>query len=57
MKLEAIAFAEEIKQLQVIDALPIARHFFSAYPELLKQYFSLLECCKNYWRRRQSSDC
>jgi hypothetical protein len=51
--LEAALFGEEIKQLSVTDALPIARHFFSAYPDLLKQHFSWLERLRLDWRRRQ----
>src|SRR6185312_3364611 len=33
---EAEAFSEEIKKLGVLEVLPIARHFFTCYPNLSK---------------------
>lgn len=51
--LEAALFSQDVEQLSVTDALPIARHFFSAYPDLLKQHFSWMERLRLDWRRRQ----
>ncbi len=45
-------FCEEIKKLRVTEALPIAKHFFTCYPNLLKQKTSFLQLLRQYWRRR-----
>jgi hypothetical protein len=50
---EAEAFNEEIKKLRVTEALPIAKHFFSCYPDLLKQKIGFFQRLHQYWRRRQ----
>ena len=50
---EAEAFTTEIKKLRVTEALPIAKHFFTSYPDLLKQKISFLQRLHQYWRRRQ----
>jgi hypothetical protein len=47
---EAEAFCEEIKKLGVTEALPIAKHFFTCYPNLLKQRISFSERLHQYWR-------
>ena len=49
---EAEAFCEEIKKLRVTEALPIARHFFSCYPDLLKQRISFSQHIRQYWRKK-----
>jgi hypothetical protein len=50
---EAEEFADEIKKLRVTEALPIAKHFFSCYPDLLKQKIGFFQRLHQYWRRRQ----
>jgi hypothetical protein len=50
---EAEEFADEIKKLRVTEALPIAKHFFSCYPNLLKQKIGFLQRLHQYWRRKQ----
>ncbi|MDB5133740.1 MAG: hypothetical protein JWP37_343 [Mucilaginibacter sp.] len=50
---EAEEFGEEIKKLRVTEALPIAKHFFSCYPDLLKQRIGFFQRLHQYWRRRQ----
>ncbi|HZX57726.1 MAG TPA: hypothetical protein VFE54_03340 [Mucilaginibacter sp.] len=47
---EAEEFCEEIKKLRVTEALPIAKHFFSCYPNLLKQRISFSQRLRQYWR-------
>src|ERR1700744_1330053 len=50
---EAEEFADEIKKLRVTEALPIAKHFFTCYPNLLKQKIGFFQRLHQYWRRRQ----
>jgi hypothetical protein len=50
---EAEEFTEEIKKLRVTEAMPIAKHFFSCYPDLLKQKIGFFQRLHQYWRRRQ----
>ena len=50
---EAEEFGEEIKKLRVTEAMPIAKHFFSCYPDLLKQKIGFFQRLHQYWRRRQ----
>ncbi|MEO6850708.1 MAG: hypothetical protein ABI203_03380 [Mucilaginibacter sp.] len=50
---EAEEFCEEVKKLRVTEAMPIAKHFFSCYPDLLKQKLSFFQRVHLYWRRRQ----
>ncbi|HTD40694.1 MAG TPA: hypothetical protein VK671_08745 [Mucilaginibacter sp.] len=50
---EAEEFNEEIKKLRVTEALPIAKHFFSCYPDLLKQKIGFFQRLHQYWRRKQ----
>ncbi|HVS93986.1 MAG TPA: hypothetical protein VHE59_18250 [Mucilaginibacter sp.] len=52
---EAEAFCEEVKKLRVTEALPIARHFFTCYPNLLKQRTGFLQQLRLYWRKRRVS--
>lgn len=52
---EAEAFTAEIKKLRVTEALPIAKHFFTCYPNLLKQKISFFQHLQQYWRRKQVS--
>jgi len=50
---EGEEFNEEVKKLRVTEALPIAKHFFSCYPDLLKQKIGFFQRLHLYWRRRQ----
>jgi hypothetical protein len=50
---EAGAFTEEVRKLRVTEALPIAKHFFTCYPDLLKQKLGFFQRLHLYWRRRQ----
>jgi hypothetical protein len=50
---EAEEFIEEVKKLRVTEALPIAKHFFTCYPDLLKQKIGFFQRLHLYWRRRQ----
>ena len=50
---EAEEFSGEIKKLRVMEALPIAKHFFSCYPDLLKQRIGFFQRLHQYWRRKQ----
>lgn len=50
---EADEFTEEVKKLKVTEALPIAKHFFTCYPDLLKQKIGFFQRLHLYWRRRQ----
>ena len=52
---EAEEFTAEIKKLRVTEALPIAKHFFTCYPNLLKQKLSFLQRLHQYWRKKQVS--
>jgi len=52
---EAEEFTAEIKRLRVTEALPIAKHFFTCYPNLLKQKLSFLQRLHQYWRKKQVS--
>jgi hypothetical protein len=49
---EAEAFCDEIKKLRVTEALPIARHFFTCYPDLLKQRISFSQHIRQYWKKK-----
>src|SRR6202012_3702035 len=50
---EAEEFGEEVKKLRVTEALPIAKHFFTCYPDLLKQKIGFFQRLHLYWRRKQ----
>ncbi|MBS1525193.1 MAG: hypothetical protein JST19_06065 [Bacteroidetes bacterium] len=52
---EAEEFCEEVKKLRVTEALPIARHFFTCYPNLSRQRTGFLQTLRQYWRKRQVS--
>jgi hypothetical protein len=47
---KATEFCKEVKKLRVTEALPIARYFFSAYPDLLQQRTGFLNQLRHYWR-------
>ena len=52
---EAEEFTAEIKKLRVTEALPIAKHFFTCYPNLLKQKLGFLQRLHQYWRKKRVS--
>ena len=52
---EAEEFNQEIKKLRVTEAMPIAKHFFTCYPDLLKQKIGFFQRLHQYWRRKQVS--
>ena len=52
---EAEAFTAEIKKLRVTEALPISRHFFTCYPNLLRQKLSFWQHLHLFWIKRQVS--
>jgi len=50
---EAEAFCEEVKNLKVPEALPLARHFFTCYPSLSKPKTDFWQRLRRYWKRKQ----
>jgi len=52
---EAEAFTTEIKKLRVTEAMPIAKHFFTCYPNLSKQKTSFWQRLQQFWRKKQVS--
>lgn len=44
-------FKEEVLKLRLVDALPIARHFFLSYPDLFKPKISLFRRLRMSWKR------
>ncbi|MFD0765204.1 hypothetical protein ACFQZI_10110 [Mucilaginibacter lutimaris] len=51
----AAAFTETIKKLRVTEALPIAKHFFTSYPNLSKQRTGFWHLLQQLWRSVQAS--
>ena len=52
---EAEAFTTEIKKLRVTEALPIAKHFFSCYPNLSKQKINYWQRLQQFWKKKPAS--
>jgi len=52
---EAEEFTTEIKKLRVMEALPIAKHFFICYPNLSKQKISFWQRLRRLWKKRPAS--
>ena len=46
------AFCDVIKQLRVTEALPIAKHFFTVYPNLLKRKTSFWHRLLPFWKKK-----
>lgn len=46
------AFCNTIKQLRVTEALPIAKHFFTSYPNLSKPKTSFWHRLLPFWKKR-----
>ena len=51
---EAEAFCDEVKKLKVTEALPVARHFFTCYPNLLKKRTGFFHQLQLLWNKRQA---
>jgi hypothetical protein len=51
---EVEEFCGDIKKLRVTEALPVAKHFFTFYPNLLKQKTSFFHRIPQFWKRRQA---
>ena len=52
---EAEEFSGEIKKLRVMEALPVARHFFHCYPHLSKPKTGYLNRLLRSWKKRRES--
>jgi hypothetical protein len=52
---QAEAFTETIKKLGVLEALPIAKHFFMSYPNLSRPKTNYWLRPRQFWRRRRAS--
>jgi hypothetical protein len=52
---EAEGFNKEIKKMRVTEAMPIAKHFFSRYPDLSKQRTGCLDMFRQRWKKRRES--
>jgi hypothetical protein len=51
---QAEGFCDEIKKMRVTEAMPIAKHFFTCYPYLLKQKIGFSQQLRLYWKKRQA---
>jgi hypothetical protein len=51
---EAEAFAEHVKKLGVVEALPIAKHFFMSFPNLSRPKTSFWQRPRLFWRKRRA---
>jgi len=49
---EAEEFSSEIKKLRVTEALPIAKNFFTCYPNLLKPRINCIHRFSQFWKER-----
>ncbi|MGZ3874925.1 MAG: hypothetical protein ACXVJD_18535 [Mucilaginibacter sp.] len=49
---EAEEFTEEIKKLRVLEAMPVARHFFTCYPVLSKPRTGCFHRLRRRWNER-----
>jgi len=52
---EAEKFSVEIKKLRVMEALPIAKHFFRIYPVLSQPKTNCLERLRQRWKKKRES--
>ncbi len=52
---DAEEFNSEIKKLRVMEALPIAKHFFHSYPNLLKVKTGFLNRLRQRWKKKRES--
>jgi len=51
---EAEEFCNEIKKLRVTEALPIAKHFFTCYPNLSRQKTNFFRQFLQFWKNAQA---
>ena len=51
---KAEEFAEEIKKMKVVEALPISAHFFSCYPNLSRPRTNFWQRLRPHWRKKQA---
>lgn len=51
---EAEEFCSAVKKLRVTEALPIAKHFFSCYPNLLKQKTTFSHRLLLFWKKKRA---
>ncbi len=49
---EVEEFCNEIKQLKVVEALPVARHFFTSYPGSLAKKINFFRRLRQLWRKK-----
>lgn len=49
---EAEEFIAEVKKLRVTEALPIAKHFFTSFPNLSKPKTSFFQRLQQRWRKK-----
>jgi hypothetical protein len=52
---EVDEFYNDIKQLRVTEALPVAKHFFTCYPSLLKPKAGCFQRIQQRWKKRLAS--
>lgn len=53
---EADEFCSEIKKIRVTEALPIAKHFFTCYPNLSMPKTNCFQQLLQFWKRKPVSD-
>jgi hypothetical protein len=51
---EAEAFTDAVKQLGVLEALPVSRYFFMNYPNLSKPRTNYYQRLRQFWKRKQA---
>jgi hypothetical protein len=51
---KADAFAETVKSISVVEALPIGKHFFMSYPNLSKPKTNYWLQSRQFWRKRRA---
>jgi len=50
---KAEEFCTQVKKLRVTEALPIAKHFFTCYPNLSRPKTSFWHRLRQFWRKKQ----
>ncbi|MDB5003522.1 MAG: hypothetical protein JWQ34_1747 [Mucilaginibacter sp.] len=53
---QAEVFTETVKKLGVLEALPIAKHFFMSYPNLSKPKTNYFLRLRQFWRKKPVSN-
>jgi len=51
---EAEEFCDEIRKLRVTEAIPVAKHFFLAYPNLSRRKTNCFRQFRQFWKKRQA---